>query len=65
MKMAGLEKLVLGSCIIDLDDIQVQLRHFSLSLNAWKVMMVYFNFWPENIKKASHNLAGIATQDKK
>ena len=55
MKMAESEKIVLESCIIDFDYMQVsfKLRHFSLSLNACKVMMVFFNFWSENIKKAS------------
>ena len=35
MKVAEFEKIVLVSCIIDFDDIQVSLRLFSLILNAW------------------------------
>ena len=49
--MAELEKIVLESCIVDFDDIQGSLRLYSLSLNASKVMMLFFKFWPENIKK--------------
>ena len=59
MKMAESENIVLVSCIIDFEDMQVLLRLFSLSLNACKIMMVFFKFWPGNIKKASISLAGI------
>ena len=41
MKMAKYTKLVLVSCIINVDDIQVSLRLFSLSLNACKVITFY------------------------
>jgi hypothetical protein len=45
------QKIVLVSCIIDLKDIQVWLRQFSLNLNVCKVMMVFFKIWPDKIKK--------------
>ena len=53
MKIVESEKMVLVRCIIYFDDIQVSLTLFSLSLNSCKVMMVFFKFRPENIKKAS------------
>ena len=51
MKMAVLGKNVLVSCIIDLDDIQHCLRKFCLKLNICKIMMIFFKFWPEKIRK--------------
>ena len=50
MKLTESEKIVLVSCIIDFDDIQVWLSMFSSNINACKVMMVFFKIWPENIK---------------
>lgn len=46
MKTAESRKLVLGSCIIDFDEIQVQLMVLSLNLNICKVMLVFLKFWP-------------------
>ena len=46
--------LIIGK--IDFDDAQVSLRQFSLSLNDYQVMMGFFKFWPENIKKAAITL---------
>ena len=51
MKMKEYEKIVVVSCIIDSDDVQVWLRLLSLSLDAYNVMMVFSKIWPENIKK--------------
>ncbi len=53
MKIAESGKLVLVGCIIDFKDIQLEvwLKQFSLNLNACKVMMVFFKFWSENLKK--------------
>ena len=50
-KMAESEKMVLVSCIIDFDDIQVSLRRFSLSLNVCKVMAAFLIFSGQNLKK--------------
>ena len=45
--------MVLVSCIIDFDDIQLCLRQFCLHLNICKVMMIFFKFcqWPKKIRK--------------
>ena len=56
MKMAESGKNVMASCIIYFDNIQVSLSLFSLSSNAYKVMMAFFKSWPENITKASITL---------
>jgi hypothetical protein len=42
MKVAESEKIVLASCIIEFKDLSVLLRHFSLNLNACRVITVFF-----------------------
>ncbi len=59
MKIAESEKIVLASCIIEFKDIQVWLRHFSLNLNACRVMTVFFKIWPENLKKTVITLQAL------
>ncbi len=59
MKIAESGKIVVVSCIIDFKDIQVWLRQFSLNLNAYKVMMVFFKIWPENLKKTIITLKAL------
>ena len=49
--------LIIGK--IDFDDAQVSLRQFSLSLNDYQVMMGFFKFWPENIKKVLITLQAL------
>ena len=44
MKMSESGKIVLVSCIIDFDDVQLWLRLLSLNLNACKVMMAFLKF---------------------
>ncbi len=44
MKVAESEKIVLASGIIDFKDIHVWSRHFSLNLNACRVMTVFFSY---------------------
>ena len=51
MSMAESGKIVLVSCIIDFDDIQVCLRLFSLTFNACKVMKAFFIFSGQIFKK--------------
>ncbi len=55
MKMAESEKIVLASCILDFKDIQVWLRHFSLNLNACRVMTVFYEI-PGQIFKTRFKL---------
>ena len=51
MKMAESKQIVLVSCIIDFDDIQVWLRQFSLDLNACKVMKAFLIFSEQILEK--------------
>ncbi len=51
MKVAESEIIVLANCILDFNDIQVWLRHFSLNLNDCRVMMVFYKIWPGILKK--------------
>ncbi len=51
MRVAESGNLVLASCIIDFKDKQVGSRQFSLNLNAYKVMMVFSQIWPEKVQK--------------
>ena len=51
MKIAEFWKMVLVSCIIDFDDIQLCLRLFCLNLNICKVMTVFLIFLGQNLKK--------------
>jgi hypothetical protein len=46
MKTAESRKIVLESCIIDFDDVQVSSRVSSLSVNIGKIMTVCFKIWP-------------------
>ena len=43
--------MVLVSCIIDFDDIQLCQRQFCLNLNICKVMTVFLIFLGQNLKK--------------
>ena len=51
MKMSEFWKMILVSCIIDFDDIQLWLRQFCLNLNICKVMTVFLIFLGQNLKK--------------
>jgi hypothetical protein len=42
MKTAESRKIILGSCIVDFDDVHVWARVFSLRFNIYKVMTVFF-----------------------
>ena len=52
LKLAESENIVLVSCIIDFDDVQVSLSLFSLSLNSCKVMEAFVIFSGQDLKKA-------------
>jgi hypothetical protein len=57
MKMAESRKIILGSCIIDFDEVMV----LSWSLNICKVIMLFLIFKP-NIEEECHDLADVETQ---
>ncbi len=64
MKVAESEKIVLASCIIGFKDIHVWLRHFSLNLNACKVMTVFFKIPGEILKKTVWRKQFVAKKNK-
>ena len=51
MKMTSFKKIVSVSFILDIDDIQLWLRYFSLILHAYKAMTVFLIFSVQNLKK--------------
>ena len=57
-----IEKIVLLSCIIDFDYVQVSLRRISLSLIACKVMKAFSIFSGQILKKTSITLQAIFIQ---
>ena len=62
MKMAESKKLVLVSCVIDFDDMQVCLRQFSLNLNAWKNYEGILDIFRPKFEEDRHNFAGFEIQ---
>ncbi len=59
MKVAESEIIVLANCILDFKDIQVWLRHFSLNLNACRVMTVFFKIPGQILKKSVITLQAL------
>ena len=65
MKMTESGKIILVSCIIDFNDVQISLRRFGLNVNAFRFMMAFLKIWPDNSKKAFITLQAFTFRPKR